>query len=83
MQKRRKKTLAPLAGFCKSGIVTSLLLQFQFLKGPAPRRVFSFLAHRNPSDSGKQRRAELRESDWPSQSLPEYLPDGKRDTTYG
>jgi hypothetical protein len=29
-QKRHKKPLAPAAGFCKSGIATSLLLQSPF-----------------------------------------------------
>src|ERR1035441_791865 len=40
-QNRRKKTLASAAGFCKSRILRSLLLQFQFLEGPL-RRVFFF-----------------------------------------
>jgi hypothetical protein len=38
-----QKTLASASGFCKSGIVTSLLLQFQFLEGPPPGG-FSFLS---------------------------------------
>ena len=41
-----QKTVASVAGFCKSGIVRSLLLQLQFLEGPL-RRVFLFLSHRD------------------------------------
>ena len=54
---RRKKSLASVSGFCKSVIVTSLLLQFQFLKARLTAG-FLFLVHRNPSDSGKRERAE-------------------------
>jgi hypothetical protein len=39
--KTAAKTLASVAGFCKSVILRSLLLQFQFLEGPL-RRVFFF-----------------------------------------
>jgi len=33
---RPQKVLASASGFCKSGIVTSLLLQFSVLEGPPP-----------------------------------------------
>jgi hypothetical protein len=35
-ENRSQKALAPVFRFCKSGIVTSLLLQPQFLEGPPP-----------------------------------------------
>jgi hypothetical protein len=40
-----QKSLASVSGFCKIGIVTSLLLQFLVSKRPAFWRVFFFLRH--------------------------------------
>ena len=40
-----QKTLASVSGFCKSGILTSLLLQFSVSRRPASAG-FSFLGHR-------------------------------------
>ena len=71
-----QKAIASAAGFCKSGILTSLLLQLQFLEGPL-RRVFFFRS----SGFLQLLPQDRPESEWPRPSLPEYPRRGKHNAT--